>query len=282
MTPLRQQMISQMKAHRFADRTQQAYLSAVIGLANYYQRSPDTINGQEVQHYLLYLIEQRELSWSTCNQVCQGLRFFYHKTLPQPQEGFSIPQARQPQILPEILSQEEIQRLLAAAHDFKQHCFLMTVYSAGLRVSEAVCLTPGAIDGERLTLRVEQGKGRQDRYTVLSPRLLEALRRYWRTCRPEHWLFTNRRGDEHLSIGSAQKIFYAAKRRAGLHKRGGIHSLRHAFATHLLEAGVDLHTIQTLLGHRHIGTTMRYLHLSRGQLLKQGSPLELLSFPEPQ
>ncbi|OGT32498.1 MAG: hypothetical protein A2W28_08215 [Gammaproteobacteria bacterium RBG_16_51_14] len=276
MTPLRKQMIEQMKVHRYAERTQEAYLNAVIGLAKYYRQSPEQLGEREVQQYLLHLIDERKLSWSTCNQVCHGLKFLYHKTLKRSQEDFCIPKAIQPQKLPEILSRHEVGQILQAAHELKHRCFLTTVYSAGLRVGEAVCLTPGNIDSERMTLRVEQGKGQKDRYTVLSPRLLTLLRQYWRAYHPTDWLFTNRRGDEHMSVGAAQKLFYVTKRRAGISKRGGIHSLRHAFATHLLEAGTDLHTIQTLLGHRHISTTLRYFHLSHGHIAKQNSPLELL------
>jgi integrase/recombinase XerD len=280
MTPIRKQMPEAMKVRGMAERTQEAYVNAVAGLAKFYHTPPDQLNERQVQRYLLYMLDERKLSWSTCNQAYNALKFFYHATLKRPDEQFCIPRARQPQKLPEILSRQEVERLLLAAVELKHRCLLMTVYGAGLRVGEAVRLKVSDIDSERMTIRVEQGKGKKDRYTVLSQRLLGVLRQYWLAYRPRQWLFTNRRGDEPLSIGTAQKIFYRAKKQAGITKQCGIHGLRHAFATHMLEAGVDLHTIQKLLGHGHIGTTMRYLHLSRGQLAKHDSPLDLLELPD--
>jgi len=279
MTPLRQQMIDQMTVRGMAEKTKRAYLQAVTGIARYYRRSPDQINEQQVQQYLLHLIEERRLAWSSCNVATHGLKFLYHVTLDRREVEFCIPQAKRPQRLPEILSREEIERLLAAARQPKHRTLLMLTYSAGLRVSEVAHLKVRDIDSGRMSVRVEQGKGKRDRYTVLSARMLKELRSYWLAYRPEVWLFTGRDRARPLSVKTIQRIFYRAKDRAKIAKPCGIHALRHAFATHSLEAGTDLHTIQRLLGHGHISTTMRYLHLTQKHLLSAGSPLDLLTLP---
>jgi integrase/recombinase XerD len=209
-----------------------------------------------------------------------GLRFFYRVTLNRPEAELCLPVPKQPSRLPEILSREEIRRLFEATMNLKHRALLMATYSAGLRVSEVVHLKVSDIDSARMMLRIDQGKGAKDRYTLLSKRLLSELRRYWVAYRPRHWLFPLRTGDHPISARSAQKIYYAAKARAGITKQCGIHGLRHAFATHLLEAGVDLHTIQRLLGHGHLSTTMRYFHLARTRLTGTASPLDLLEIPE--
>jgi len=257
-------------------RTREAYLGAVAGLAKHYRRRPDQITAAEVQNYLLHLIEERKLAWSSCNIVAQGLRFFYRVTLKRSETQFDIPRARQPQKLPQILSREEIVALIENTANLKHRAILMTAYGAGLRLNEICRLKLTDIDSDRMTIRVEQGKGAKDRYTQLSPRLLSELRRYWMFYRPKVWLFTSRHGSEPISDGTVDKIYHHAKARARITKDGGIHSLRHAFATHLLEGGVDIHTIQRLLGHNHISTTLRYFHLARKHLTDTPSPLELL------
>lgn len=279
MTSLRQQMTDQMTVRGMAEKTKGAYLRAVSGLARYYHRSPDQLTEQEVQQYLLHLIEERRLAWSSCNVATNGLKFFYHMTLDRPQAQFCIPQAKTPRRLPEILSREEIERLFTAAREPKHRTLLMLTYSAGLRVSEVARLKVRDIDSGRMSVRVEQGKGHKDRYTVLSARMLKELRSYWLAYRPEIWLFSGRGRAGPMSVKTIQRIFYRAKDRAKIAKPCGIHALRHAFATHLLEAGTDLHTIQRLLGHGHLSTTMRYFHLAQKQLLSAGSPLDLLTLP---
>ena len=259
-----------------AVRTREAYLGAVAGLAKHYGRRPDRITEQEVQNYLLHLIEQRKLAWSSCNIVAQGLKFFYRVTLKRSEAQFVIPRARAPQKLPQILSREEIAALIQKTLNLKHRVILMTAYGAGLRLNEICHLRIGDIDSDRMTIRVEQGKGAKDRYTLLSPRLLAELRCYWVAHRPKAWLFTARDPERPIYDHTVQRIFYAAKDRAGITKEGGIHALRHAFATHLLEAGVDVHTIQRLLGHGHISSTLRYFHLARKHLAGTLSPLELL------
>lgn len=279
MTPLRRQMIDQMTVRGMAETTKRAYLHAVAGIAKYYRRSPDQLNEREVQQYLLHLIQERRLAWSSCNVATNGLKFLYHVTLDRREVEFCIPRAKRPQRLPEIFSREEIERLLAGVSDPKQRTLLMLTYSAGLRVSEVAHLKVRDIDSGRMSIRVEQGKGHKDRYTVLSARMLKELRTYWLAYRPEVWLFSGRDRTRPMHVKTIQRVFYNAKVRAGIDKNCGIHALRHAFATHLLEAGTDLHTIQRLLGHGHLSTTMRYFHLAQKHVLSAGSPLDLLTLP---
>jgi site-specific recombinase XerD len=280
MGALRRQMDGDLVVRGMSIRTREAYLGAVAGLVKYYGRRPDRITQQEVQNYLLYLIEQRKLAWSSCNVVFQGLKFFYRVTLKRSAAQFDIPRARQPQKLPAILSREEVAVLIEKTANPKHRAILMTAYGAGLRLNEICHLRVSDIDSKRLMIRVEQGKGAKDRYTLLSPRLLAELRRYWLYHRPKEWLFTRAHSARPIGEETVHRIYHAAKARAGIVKEGGIHSLRHAFATHLLEAGVDIHTIQRLMGHGHISTTMRYFHLARKHLAKTPSPLELLESPE--
>jgi site-specific recombinase XerD len=270
-----------MLVRGMAERTREAYLAAVARLARHYRRSPDQLSPPEVQAYLVHMLREEHLAWSTCSIAVHAFRFLSHTTLGRPAPTFSIPGPKQPQRLPVILSPEEVRRVLESTLNRKQRALLATTYGAGLRVSEVVRLRVEDIDAQRMSLRVEQGKGGKDRDTLLSPRLLEELRAYWRQYRPARWLFPARGGQGPMDISTAQKLYYAAKGRAGISKRGGIHALRHAFATHLLEAGTDLHTIQRLLGHGHLGTTMRYFHLARRTLLGTTSPLEWLDRATP-
>jgi site-specific recombinase XerD len=226
-----------------------------------YDRSPDRISEREIQAYLLHLYREKGLCHSTCNVTVSGLRFFYHVTLRRPSTSFVIPAAREPSKLPHLLSREEVTRLFSRTRFLKHQALLLTTYAAGLRVSEVVALKVHDIDSDHKVIRVEQGKGARDRTTLLSPRLLEVLRRYWQHERPRLWLFPARDGKGHLCSGAAKHAYQKAKQRAQIHKPGGMHMLRHAFATHLLEAGVDLYTLQRLLGHKSLRTTTRYLHL---------------------
>ena len=276
MGALRKQMDGDLVVRGMSVRTREAYLGAVAGLAKYYARRPDRIGEAEVQKYLLHLIEERKLAWTSCNVVAQGLKFFYRVTLKRSEAQFVIPRARAPQKLPQILSREEIAALLGKTVNLKHRAVLMSAYGAGLRLNEICHLKLTHIDSARMTIRVEQGKGAKDRYTLLSPRLLAELRRYWVAYRPKEWLFTARDPERPIYDQTVQRIFYAAKDRAGIKKECGIHGLRHAFATHLLEAGVDIHTIQRLMGHGHISSTLRYFHLARKHLAGTTSPLELL------
>ena len=276
MGALRKQMDGDLVVRGMAVRTREAYLGAVAGLAKYYGRRPDRIDEAEVQRYLVHLIEERKLAWASCNVVANGLKFFYRVTLKRSAAQFGIPRARQPQKLPQILAREEVARLIERTLNPKHRAILMTTYGAGLRLNELCHLKVSDIDSARMTLRVEQGKGAKDRYTLLSPRLLKELRRYWASYRPGLWLFPGKDSAHPISDVTVQKIFHRAKARADISKDCGIHGLRHAFATHLLEAGVDIHTIQRLMGHGHISSTLRYFHLARKHLANTPSPLELL------
>jgi site-specific recombinase XerD len=219
-------MDEDMIVRGMADKTREAYLGAVRGLAKFYRRSPDQISDEEVQRYLLYLIQDRKQAWSTCNIAVQGLKFLYHTTLKRDRTTFTIPAPRQPSKLPAILSQEEVHRVIAHAANLTHRTMLLTAYAAGLRLSEVIHLRVQDIDATRMTIRVEQGKGRKDRYTVLSASLRDALRAYWKVERPRGWLFPARRGDRPLDPSSLQKAYQLAKRRAGIVKPGGIHALR--------------------------------------------------------
>jgi site-specific recombinase XerD len=271
-----------MVARGFASRTRSSYLWAVRSLVRFYHRPPDEISDEEVQAFLVHLLRERQLSSSTCNVVVNGLRFFYHATLKRNPTTFDIPLSRHHSKLPVILSREEVARVIAHAPNPKYRAILLTAYAAGLRLNEVLHLRVADIDSARMTIRVEQGKGGKDRYTVLSPHLLAELRRYWTHTRPRTWLFPSQRRGEPLHP-TAVRAYHTAKRRAGVAKPGGIHGLRHAFATHLLEGGVDLHTIQRLLGHGHISTTTRYFQLTRHTEIGADSPLDLLArFAPPQ
>jgi integrase/recombinase XerD len=281
MGALRAKMEQDLLIRGLSPLTQDAYIRAVVGLTKYYGRAPDTLSEHEVQAYLAALIKERKLAWSTLNVTVHGLRFFYEVTLGRPRARFSIPTAKIPATQPEILSRQEVARLVHAVPNRKHRALLMTTYAAGLRVSEVVKLKVSDLDSERMAIRVAEGKGRKDRYTLLSKRLLEELRSYWRVYRPPLWLFPGRGGQHPLGRSTAHHIYQVAKDRAGIRKGGGIHSLRHAFATHLLEAGIDLPTIQSLLGHNSIRTTSRYLHIVHGGGAQRRAALDLLAFDLP-
>jgi site-specific recombinase XerD len=278
MTPLRQQMSEAMVLRGLALRTREAYLAAVVALAKFYRRSPDTLTCEQLQAYLLHLITEKKLAYSSVNQASCAFRFLYGSVLRQADVRLDIPMAKVPKRLPQILSREEVKRLIGAAGTVRARTLLSITYAAGLRVSELCALQVADIESapDRMCLKVRQGKGGQDRYTLLSPRLLSVLRVYWQACRPRHWLFPNRTGTAAIDLVTAQRAYAAARDAAGIAREGGIHVLRHCFATHLLESGVDLPTIQRLMGHEHISTTMRYLHLARSHLTTTTSPLELL------
>lgn len=276
MTDLRRLMLEGMIARGMSPRTQRSYVSAVFRLTKHYRRSPDGLTTVEVQSYLAHMIEVEKLSWSTCSVAANAFRFFYNVTLGLTAAEFMVPRPRQPQRLPEVLSSEEVSRLFAAVEHPKHRLLFETIYACGLRVSEAVQLKVRDIDRDRMTVRIEQGKGRKDRYVPLSRRLLRRLEQYWAMERPRHWVFEGSASDRCLHISAVQKAYTLAKLRAGIKKHGGVHALRHAYATHMIEAGVDVLTVQRLLGHRSVSTTMRYFHLSQARMAIVRSPLDLL------
>jgi site-specific recombinase XerD len=281
MGTLRNKMIDAMKLRRFSPRTQQSYLAAVTGLANYYHTPPDQLDFDRVKAYILHMTVERGLSWSTCNIAVSAFRFFYAEVLGWERVNLPIPPRKKPTTLPEILSRKELDHLFACARPPRNRVLLMTTYAAGLRVSEVVNLKPSDIDSSRMMIRVEQAKGAKDRYTILSARLLEELRLYWKLDKPRIWLFpSSRDANRKMDISGAQKIYYQAKRRASITRGHGIHTLRHCFATHLLEAGVDLRTIQSLMGHTSITTTMRYLQVRSQMLESKQDLLDLLASAE--
>jgi integrase/recombinase XerD len=278
MKELRKQMNDAMILRGFAARTQESYLAAVRALAKYYHRSPDLLTTEEIESYHLHLIVERKLAYASVNQSACACRFLFDKVLRRPLSRLDIPMAKVPKTLPRVLSRDEITRLFAAAPNPRARTLLMLTYATGLRVSEVCALQLADIESapDRMCIKVRQGKGAKDRYTMLSPQLLQTLREYWQLYRPRTWLFPNPTGTGPIDIKVAQRIYGAARDRAGLGRNGGIHTLRHSFATHLLEAGVDIHTIQRLLGHGHVSTTMRYFHLAQNRLTGITSPLELL------
>jgi integrase/recombinase XerD len=278
MTELRKRMDDAMVLRGFALRTRECYLACVKALARHYHRAPDQLDAGEIQAYLLHLISERKLAYASVNQAACAFRFLFDAVLAHKALAVEIPMAKVPKRLPQVLSREEVRRVFANCRDLRARTVLETTYAAGLRVSEVCALQLADIESapDRMCIKVCQGKGAKDRYTLLSPRLLETLRVYWRFARPRRWLFPNGSGDGPMFDQTAQRMYWAARDAAGLHNAGGIHTLRHSFATHLLEAGVDIHTIQRLLGHGHVGTTMRYFHLAQSRLTGTTSPLELL------
>jgi len=281
MTALRQRMIDAMVLRGFSPRTQESYTDAIYGMAKYYRRDPAQYSAKEVETYLLHLIDERRLSYSTVNQANCAARFLYEKVLGHERELFPITMAKVPARQPELLAREEIARLFACCSHPVHRMLLQTMYASGLRVSEACALRLGDIDShaDRMCIRVACGKGGHARYSLLSPTLLSELRAYARNLRPKTWLFCNHTGMQPVSIESAQRAYQGSRHRARIMKSGGPHTLRHGFATHLLEGGVDLFTIQKLLGHGHISTTARYLHLISPQFRppKDVDPLDLLA-----
>ena len=282
MTALRQKLLDELDLRGLAHNTKDNYVGAVYRLARHFKKSPDLITDDELKQYLLHLIRDQRHSHSTLNVTISAFRFFYGQVLHRSMEAVeqALPRMRKQTIRPRIYSPEEIERLLSVQGlNPKHRVLLMTTYAAGLRVSEVCNLKVEDINSARMQIRVNQGKGGKDRYTILSARLLTELRVYWRMVRPKVWLFpsTYRLGQP-LSIKTAQLVFHQAVKLAQLPHHDGIHSLRHSFATHLLEAGVDLPVLQRLLGHSNLATTATYLHVRRERLALLKSPLDLIEF----
>lgn len=275
-SPLRMRFSDYMSLRGFSPKTKKAYIDSVAGLSKHYNRSPDRLSNEEIQSYLLYLIEDRKLAWSSVNVAFSSLRCFYTHVLKWEKTEFHIPSRPRHRKLPMLLSLEEVGKLIDAAPNLKHRTLLMTVYGAGLRVSEVVRLRPHHIESKRMLIRVEEGKGSKDRYTLLPDNLLPELRTYWRAFQPGQWLFPGQDPSSPMSIATAQKIYYHAKEAAGITRGRGIHTLRHCFATHLVEQGVDIEIIKTLLGHRALETTCKYLHASPKRIASIRSPLDTL------
>jgi site-specific recombinase XerD len=281
ITPLRQRMLDDMRMRKLCDKTQSSYIRAVRRFAGYLGRSPDTATVEDLRRYQLHLVDQGT-SPVSLNAAITGLKFFFDITLDRPELMAKMQPVRVPRTLPVVLSREEVAKLIAATGNIKHQTALSVAYGAGLRASEVVALKVGDVDGQRMTLRVEQGKGQKDRYAMLSPVLLERLRVWWRVARRQGkmleggWLFPGLNPVEPLSPRQLNRAIHAAALAAGIDKRVSMHTLRHSFATHLLEQKVDIRVIQVLLGHKKLETTSLYTQVATDILRQVVSPLESL------
>jgi integrase/recombinase XerD len=281
INPLRRRMIEDMTIRNFDQRTQQSYIRSVRSCCRYCDRQPGELTFEDVRLYQLHLV-QSGLAPASVNGAMVALRFFFRVTLKRPEAMDYIPIVRQPQRLPVVLTPDEVANLLEAAPGLKWRTALSVAYGAGLRASEVVGLKVSDIDSERMRIRVEQGKGRRDRDALLSPHLLAVLRNWWRVARPPVWLFPSRlTAFDAVTPRSLNRAFHDAARRAGIKKPVCLHTLRHCFATHLLEQNVDIRVIQVLLGHRKLETTAVYTHVAAKTLDGIDSPLDLLKLRPP-
>ena len=284
MTQLRQKMIRAMDLRNLSDHTKRAYLTAVKGLVKHYQESPEKITEEQIEDYLLYLKNAKGNAPSSCIGVLTGLRFFYQNILEKEiSVDFSL--TKKPQKLPTVLTKEQIWEIICVPKNLKHRLILMTTYAAGLRASEVRKLRPVHIDSKRMLIKVVDGKGRKDRYTMLSVKLLAELRHYYSKHRPQTYLFPSsykKNKNKPLSYEAVRCIYEKARKKVGVKNGEGIHTLRHSFATHLLEAGYDIRKIQVLMGHTKLSTTMIYLHVSCETLSKVPSPLDLIDTEQAQ
>lgn len=280
MTPLRQRMIEDMQVRNLSPHTQTSYVQQVSLFARYFSQSPEVLGPEEIRTYQVYLTNEKKLATGSILIAVSALRFLYKVTL-QKDWSFEdvIPAPKKPQKLPIVLSPEEVLHFLGCAPSLKHRAILTTCYAAGLRISEAVRLKITDIDSQRMVLRVDQGKGRKDRYVMLSPKLLETLREWWRVEKPRHWLFPGQLPHRHISKDAVGQACQKAHRICGIAKPITPHSLRHGFAVHLLESGTDVRTIQLLLGHRSLATTAQYLRIATNKVCSTSSPLDLLPVP---
>jgi integrase/recombinase XerD len=274
MTPLRRRMIEDMELKNLSIKTVNTYVARVYNFAAHFGRSPERLGCDDVRAYLLFLIQEKKVSWSVYNQTRCALRFLYEVTLGRKDVLERIPFPKQANRLPVVLSTDEVAAFFAALVDVKHRAILMTAYAAGLRLSEVIGLRADDVDSKRMVIRVRQAKGRRDRYVMLSPRLLALLREYWKLERPTDWLFPGDVPGNPITGKAVHKICVRAAEDAGLGKHVTVHTLRHSFATHLLEAGTDIRTIQVLLGHRKLETTAIYTHVSPAAVEATQSPLD--------
>ena len=274
MGTLRDQMQADLHLKGITPRTQKDYLREVSNLAKYFNKSPEELGEKEVKEYLVHLLKDRKISGGTYKYYVSGIKFLYRTTLKREGVVDAIQYPKSRRKLPVILDLSEVEALFSVTENLKHKAILMITYSSGLRISEATRLKITDIDSKRMMVRIQQGKGGKDRYSILSHAALECLRQYWRKYHPKDWLFEGQKKDKHISISSIHQIFHAAKKRAGITKPASVHTLRHSFATHLVEAGTSLHHVQLLLGHRSPNTTTVYLHVSRLNLAQVTSPLD--------
>lgn len=276
ISPLRRRMIEDMTVRNLSPATQRSYISAVAKFSRFFGRSPDWLDLEDVRAFQVHLVA-KGISWPGLNQVVCALRFFYGVTLRRDEIPERIVYARQPRKLPEVLSAGEVVRFLEAVPSLRTRVALTTAYAAGLRASEAVSLKVANIDSGRMVIRVQQGKGGKDRYVMLSAQLLGILRTYWRLARPKNWLFPGRDPGNPIEVNVLHAGCRSACAASGLTKRVTVHTLRHSFATHLLESGTDIRIIQVLLGHSNLSSTARYTHVSSGLIQQTDSPLDRLT-----
>jgi site-specific recombinase XerD len=280
MAPLRQRMIEDIQVRNLSPHTQASYLQQVSLFACHFHTPPERLGPEEIRTYQVYLTNEKKLAPSSILTAVAALRFLYKVTLKKDWRFDEIiPAPKKPQTLPVVLSPEEVVQFLGGVASRKHRVILTTCYAAGLRISEAVRLTLPAIDSARMVVRVEQGKGQKDRYVMLSPKLLDILRDWWRVERPRRWLFPGDRPGRPISKDAVEQACQKARRLCGIPKPITPHSLRHAFAVHLLESGTDVRTIQLLLGHRSLATTARYLRIATSKVCSTSSPLDLLPRP---
>jgi integrase/recombinase XerD len=280
MTPLRQRMTEDMQVRNLSPHTQTSYVQQVSLFARHFHKSPEKLGPEEIRTYQVYLTNEKKLAPGSVLIAVAALRFLSKVSLKR-QWPFDevIPAPKKPQKLPVVLSPEEVLHFLECVGSTKHRGILTTCYAAGLRISETVRLKFTDIDGQRMVIRVDQGKGQKDRYVMLSPKLLETLRNYWRAVRPKSWLFEGDIPEQPITRSAVEVACQEARRRSGIGKPITPHSMRHAFAVHLLESGTDVRTIQLLLGHRSLATTARYLRIATSKVCSTSSPLDLLPRP---
>jgi len=280
MTYLRQRMTEDMQVRNLSPHTQASYVQQVSLFARYFDKSPEILSAEDIRTYQLYLTNERKLAPCSILIAVAALRFLYKVTLHREWTFENIiPAPKKPQTLPVVLSPEEVLQFLGCVQSSKHRTILTICYATGLRISEATRLIPTDIDSQRMVVRVDQGKGQKDRYVMLSPRLLEILRDWWRAAKPKQWLFTGDIPGEHISKAAVQRACKKAHGLCRISKPITPHSMRHAFAVHLLESGTDVRTIQLLLGHRSLATTARYLRIATSKVCSTISPLDLLPRP---
>lgn len=260
----------------FSHRTQDAYIAQIKRYVEHFMKSPADLGEKEVKEYLYYLITERKRSSSYINTTYSALKFLYETTLKRQWDMKSIPRTKKAKKLPVVLSKEEVKRIISVTTNLKHKAILATAYAAGLRVSEVANLKIADIDSSNMRIRVSQGKGNKDRYTLLSEKNIELLREYYKIYHPTSWLFPGADSGNSLNVRTIQRVFEQSKKKAGIKNDASVHSLRHSFATHLLEAGTDIYHIQQLMGHSNVRTTSVYIHLTNHDALKLTSPLDSL------